>query len=378
MPLRSKLCIFPNDPIIAYYNKGEIKERYYNPKDIFDEIHIISFSEKDIEESKVQAIAGKALLKIHTVGKININERSKNLQRILDLARTINPDVIRTYNPLVEGWFAAKCSQELRIPLFVSLHIQYDILRKLYKKTNFKRYLALKYTEKFVEPFVLRTANKITIVYRIIEPYVIKNKGIRPELLYNKIDMEQFSNVEPAPNLPKPLIISVGRLIEQKNHKCIIEAMNDINGHLLIIGDGELYDSLKNLIKDSSTEDKVTIIKSVPNKEMPRYYKAAEVFALAYDPTLEGMPIPVIEAMACGLPVVIPFPKKEYSDGLEDIAIFSERHPSSFGKNINTLLNNTPLRNDISKRSLAKAKEFDSSVIEKREAEIYFELLNKR
>ncbi|MGI0058275.1 MAG: glycosyltransferase family 4 protein [Nitrosotalea sp.] len=378
MSSKLKLCIFPNDPIITYYNKGEIKERYYNPKDTFDEIHIISFSEKDIEESKVQTIAGKATLKIHQVGKIKINERSKNLSQILDLVRTINPDIIRAYNPLVEGWFAAKCSHELGVPLFVSLHIQYDILRKHYKKTNFKRYLALKYTEKFVEPFVLQTASKITIVYRIIEPYVMKNKAVKPELLYNRIEVQRFSNVEPLPNMPKPLIISVGRLTEQKNHRCIIEAMKKINGHLLIIGDGELYDSLNKLIKDISVKEKITIIRSVPNKEIQRFYKTADIFALAYDPALEGIPIPVIEAMASGLPVVIPFPKKEYSDGLENIAIFSERDPLSFSKNINMLLNNSELRDDFCKKSFDKAKEFDNSIIEKRESEIYLELLNKR
>jgi len=53
-----KLCIFPNDPIIAYYEKGEIKERYFNPNNFFDEIYIISFIENDIEESKVQSLAG--------------------------------------------------------------------------------------------------------------------------------------------------------------------------------------------------------------------------------------------------------------------------------------------------------------------------------
>ena len=52
-----KACIFPNDPIIAYLEKGEIKERYFNPNNIFDEIHIISFIDKDVEVEKVQKIA---------------------------------------------------------------------------------------------------------------------------------------------------------------------------------------------------------------------------------------------------------------------------------------------------------------------------------
>ncbi len=373
-----RLCIFPNDPINAYYQKGEIKPRYYNPNNTFDEIHIISFIENDVEESKVQVIAGNAKLKIHSVGKVKLKDRNKNLNKIFSLVREINPDVIRAYNPLLEGWFAAKCSQELGIPLFVSLHIQYDVLRKLYRKTNLKRYLALKYTERFVEPVVLKTANKITMVYRIIEPYVIKHNGIKPELLYNRINIVQFSNAQPIPDLPKHVVLSVGRLTEQKNHQCLIKAMKDVNGHLLIIGDGELYDVLKKLIKELDVEDKITLLKSVPNIEIHRYYKAAEIFALAYDPALEGLPIPVIEAMASGLPVVIPYPNKQYSDRLENIAVFSERNSSSFAKNINHLLTDVELRNNISKKSFDKSKEFDSAIIEKREAEIYLELLNKR
>ena len=66
-----KLCVFPNDPIIAYYEKGEIKENYFNPENIFDEVHIISFSKNDIEEFQVQKIVGNAKLKIHPVGKIH-------------------------------------------------------------------------------------------------------------------------------------------------------------------------------------------------------------------------------------------------------------------------------------------------------------------
>ena len=105
-----KVCIFPNDPIISYYNKGEIKERYYNPNNFFQEVHIISFIEKDVEESKVQILVGNAKLKIHNVEKISLKNRSKHLEDIISLVKAINPDVIRAYNPFLEGWFAAKCS----------------------------------------------------------------------------------------------------------------------------------------------------------------------------------------------------------------------------------------------------------------------------
>ena len=134
-----KICIFPNDPIISYYEKGEIKERYFNPKNLFDEVHIISFTDIDVEEEKIQKIAGNAKLIIHTVGKINIKNRKKEISKVLKIVKKINPDVIRAYNSLIQGWCAAHIAQELEIPFYVSLHTQYDYNRQLAKKKNFKK-----------------------------------------------------------------------------------------------------------------------------------------------------------------------------------------------------------------------------------------------
>ena len=189
-----KLCIFPNDPLQAYYEKGEIKERYYNPENLFDEIHFITMIEKDIDASKIQTVAGKAKITIHSVGKINVKTRNKHFERILNIVREIQPDAIRAFNPLIEGWVAAKCAKKLEIPFFLSLHTQYDSNRKILKKTNLKKYLVLKYTEKFIEPYVLRSADKITCIYKIIEPYVLKHNHKKPEILHNRVDYERFSN----------------------------------------------------------------------------------------------------------------------------------------------------------------------------------------
>lgn len=370
-----KLCIFPNDPIISYYNKGEIKKRYFNPENFFKEIHIISFTEKDIEEKQVESLAGTAKLKIHSVGKITNKNKTKILHEVMKIVENINPHIIRAYNPLIQGWIATKCAKKLKIPLLLSLHTQYDRMRDLTKKENLKRYLALKYSEKFVEPYVLKNANKITIVYRIIEPYVKKHTKTKPEIIYNKIDYEQFTNAKKINSFPKPLIISVGRLIEPKNHKCLIEAMKEINAHLLIVGNGPLYNELIKLRSKLNLENKVTIKQSIPHENLPDYYKSATVFSLAYDPSLEGLPIPIIEAMASGLPSVISFPKEGYSEGLEDTVLFSQRNAKDFAKNINSILEDENLRKNLSLKSSLKAKDFDNKILEKRESQIYSELL---
>lgn len=373
-----KICIFPNDPLISYYKKGEIKNRYYNPCEFFNEVHIISFTKEDIEETKVQSLVGNVKLKIHCVGKINLKNKNKNIDKMINLVKKINPDIIRAYNSRIEGWVATTCSQKLNIPFFLSLHTQYDHNRRLAKKNNLKKYFALKYTEKFIEPFVLKNADEITIVYKIIEPYVLKHGGKKPQLLYNKVELERFQNAKKIDSFPKPLILSVGSLIKEKNHQCVIEAMKNIDGHCLIIGDGYQYHKLIKQIKKNNLQNKVTIKKTVPNIEIQNYYKSADIFALCYDPELEGLPIPVMEAMASGLPIVIPYPKIGFSEGLEETVVFAERNTISFTEKINKILADKELIIKLSKQSVEKSKIYDGRKLEMNEAQIYKNMINKK
>ena len=373
-----KICIFPNDPIKAYYNKGEIKERYFNPLDTFNEIHIISFTDKDIDEEKVQILAGKAKLKIHSVGKINLFNKSKMQKKIQLIVKKINPDIIRAHNPLLEGWIAANCSKKLDIPFFVSVHIEYDGLRKMSKKTNYKKFLALKWYRKKIEPYVLSKADKITIVYRIIEPYVLDICGKKPEILYNRIDLQRFRNGIKQKEYDKPLILTVGRLTPQKNPDLIINAVKDLDVYLMIIGDGEMYNSLNKLVSELHIENKVIFKKSVPNNKIQDYYKTADIFILCYEPDVEGVPIPVLEAMAAGLPAIITKPISGLSDGLEESVSFTELNHKSIKKEITKLIEDDVYLKNLSQKAQKKSSEFDGNVTEKREAQIYMELLSSK
>ena len=90
-----KICVFPNDPLKAYYEKGEIKDRYFNPKNIFDEVHVISLFDDEVEEEKVKIVSGSADFKIHKMGKVTLINKNRKKKKIIELIKSINPDVIR-------------------------------------------------------------------------------------------------------------------------------------------------------------------------------------------------------------------------------------------------------------------------------------------
>jgi glycosyltransferase involved in cell wall biosynthesis len=93
----------------------------------------------------------------------------------------------------------------------------------------------------------------------------------------------------------------VGRLAEQKNLGALIEAAAGLEGvSLRLIGDGPLWESLQAQAEAAGLP--VEFTGRVPHEEVPRLLAECQVFVL---PSLyEGHPKALIEAMACGLPVV--------------------------------------------------------------------------
>ncbi len=252
-----KLCVFPNDPLAAYYEKGEIKERYFNPKNLFDEIHIISLFDHDIDESLVNTVAGNAKLKIHVTGKMNQLNKKNMKKKIIKLVNEINPDVIRSYNPLLQGWMAAQIKQELGIPLVISLHGDYDrdLRHHAKKKRDYKGFLKLQLAKNTLEKFSLSNADEVIIIYEFIRDYAMKMGAKNINLIYNRVDLTQFfPETKPKFDEIKPTIICVGRLIKEKNQECLIHAIKDLDVKLLLIGDGVEYNNLKQLVSSLNLE----------------------------------------------------------------------------------------------------------------------------
>jgi glycosyltransferase involved in cell wall biosynthesis len=109
--------------------------------------------------------------------------------------------------------------------------------------------------------------------------------------------------------LDKKVILSVGALISLKGFDLLIKAMKVLvdefhqqNLYLVIVGEGELRAKLNKLIRSLDLEEYVSLVGGKPHEDLYLWNSAADLFCLAS--SREGWPNVVMEALACGTPVV--------------------------------------------------------------------------
>lgn len=99
------------------------------------------------------------------------------------------------------------------------------------------------------------------------------------------------------------LLTSVGELSKRKNHIVILQALTRIGEerlHYAIVGNGALLEELRSFVYAHGLSDRVHFLGY--RKDIAEIYKASDV--CCFPSIHEGLPVALMEAMACGLPVV--------------------------------------------------------------------------
>ena len=170
------------------------------------------------------------------------------------------------------------------------------------------------------------------------------------------------------------LIASVGLLIPRKGHDLLIASMAMLpNAHLLIAGQGPDKEKLEALAKSLGVADRVELVGSVPHEELPALYSAADMLVLAT--SREGWPNVLLEAMACGAPVVatsiggIP----EIITRPEAGVIVPARTPEALATGIRQIIAHPP--NRAATRAHAEAHGWDEVIAE--QVQLYQDVVRK-
>ncbi len=171
----------------------------------------------------------------------------------------------------------------------------------------------------------------------------------RLHVMRNGVDLDRFAVLDSADMRSQlgiqgaPVVLSVGNLQEHKGQRLVVEAFallrqRQPGAQLLIVGDGPDRGHLERQIAAAGLSDAATLVGAVPNTELARWYSAADVLVLAS--SREGWPNVLLEAMACGTPVVA-----SRVGGVPEIVqnatagrVVAERTPEAFAAALQDLL----------------------------------------
>jgi len=180
--------------------------------------------------------------------------------------------------------------------------------------------------------------------------------------IYNGIDLEEYRVTErDCTERDTRIIISAGRLTEQKNYETAIDAIGRIDGRALeywILGQGEREATLKARVQALHLEDRVKFCGF--RADVSLALRRADIFLLTS--YWEGFGLAVVEAMAVGLPVVV-------SDvpGLREVVtpesqagfLIDPTDDEAFAEHLVTLLDDPALRQRMGNNARQQAARFD-------------------
>lgn len=127
--------------------------------------------------------------------------------------------------------------------------------------------------------------------------------------IYNGLDLETFDFQRPVDRAP--LVVAVGRLVEKKGFKYLVDACASMRDdgrefECRIIGTGPLEADLRSQISQLDLNDRVTLTGALPQQEMRKVMRTAAVHAapcvVGEDGNRDGLPTTLLEAMALGTP----------------------------------------------------------------------------
>lgn len=190
--------------------------------------------------------------------------------------------------------------------------------------------------------------------------------------IYHGLDTKQFAPLEKVPT-PKPIILSVGRFVEKKGYKFLVEACRilkdqGLNFECHIVGGGDA-EPTKSFIQQLQLTDTVIIHSAVTQEELQHIYQRATVFALACQiiesGDRDGIPNVLAEAMAMELPIVstsisgIP----EIVDHRVDGLLVPQKNALALADAMAELLNDAALQQRLGQAARAKiCRIFDAEV----------------
>lgn len=223
------------------------------------------------------------------------------LSTVKEIRKQFPFDIVLASWAYPDSFAAALVAQKLKKPLVVKVHgTDINTAHQYFLRPAMIRYALTK-----AEKIIAVTQDLKEKIVRLGVPQekvaVIPN-GVNTEL-FKKMDARECRNRIPLSANAKQVLF-IGNLVPIKGVEYLIKAFKDVPQEvcLNIIGEGELRESLENLARECRVSSRVFFRGKRPHQEIPLWMNACDALCL---PSLnEGCPNVILEALACGMPIV--------------------------------------------------------------------------
>jgi len=254
-------------------------------------------------------------------------------------------------------------------PQIVHIHTPIPILHGIFGKVFLRAKLALTLygtdflrlkSERLLQRCIRRSVDTIFFVSKaMLED--LKQMSPGKHLVYTPIGVDTNKFYDQKRQRKKQLV-AVGMLKWQKGYEYLLQAVKGVfSGHpeykLVIIGHGPLGVNIEEMAKNFMIADRVELLKRLTQEQVATTLNESSIFVMSS--VTEGFPRALIEAIACGTPVVAT-DVGSCREIVDEVGfIVKPRDPREFADAVNRLIENGELRAEFSRNCQEVAKRYD-------------------
>ena len=221
----------------------------------------------------------------------------------------------------------------------------------------------------------VKVATRIITVSEFTKREMAEVYNIHPEkvdVVYNSYDENTYRVINDQAaidrcrrqyGLEKPYFLYVGRLEHKKNSPFLVKTFLQFvrrypDYQLALVGlPGFGYEEVQQLLRELDSEGRsIKQLGYVPEPDLPYLHNGA--FGFIFPSLYEGFGIPVLQAMACGLPVLCSRIASLPEIGLHSALYFDPKKSDELVSLLEQFVNSEPLRADLRQKGLQRVKSF--------------------
>ena len=259
------------------------------------------------------------------------------------------------FSPVYEGMFFPN------VPQIVTVH---DLIPLKYPELSPK----WKYYYQYALPFLLKQSQRIICVSESTKRDIIANYQLNPDsidVVYNGYAQDLFYPQSDRAILSKYSLdkywLYVGDMRFYKNLSRCLEAFDSLplkDYQFVITGkkDDFFYPEIERQVARLVARERIIFLDYVPTEDLPPLYSMAQ--ALVFASLYEGFGLPVLEAMACGCPVITAKTTSIPEVGGDSVLYVEPDDVDSIAQGMQQIATNSELRTNLIRQGLTRAKLF--------------------